>query len=147
MAEANAVAHIVVLLGAGASVDAGLPATSDLHARLCEELDPLYANIASLLYPDEDVDVEELFRTIEFIHSVETQSRPDEQRSVHESVNIARLVKDWVDLLQEYFDTQRNVVSGTPTGELIDGLRKALMKLLWLPIDDDHDLRYLPSFS
>lgn len=143
MPDKDGPTRTIVLLGAGASVDAGLPATSELHERLCEMLDPLYANLGDLLFPGGDVDVEELFRVIEFIHSVETEFRPEEQRSVHESVSIARLVKQWRDPLQEYFDAQRNVVSGTPTGDLIDSLRKALRQLLWLAPMDQHDLTYL----
>jgi hypothetical protein len=50
-----------VLVGAGISADIGLPVTAELHA-VIERLDPLYANLADLVFPGEPVDIERLFR-------------------------------------------------------------------------------------
>jgi len=141
--EADLEPATVVLLGAGASADAGLPTTQDLHEELRGRLEPLYQNLAALVFANQHVDVERLFRVIEFIHTVETRERPSDRQVLHESHDIARLVSAWTPNVQEYIDSQGSAVSGTPTGELIDHLYDQLWQLLWLGPDDSRDLRYL----
>jgi len=141
--EADLEPATVVLLGAGASADAGLPTTQDLHGELRGRLEPLYQNLATLVFTNQHVDVERLFRVIEFIHTVETRERPSDRQVLHESHDIARLVSAWTPDVQEYIDTQGAAVGGTPTGELIDHLYDQLWQLLWIGPDDSRDLDYL----
>lgn len=134
----------LVLLGAGASADLGLPTALDLHQRLIMRLSPLYSNLATMVFGGSSVDVERLFRVIEFIHSIETLNRPADQRSVYaESVDIAQLVKQWGDGLSDYFVAQNATVQGSPSGRLIDELYSALGELLWIQPDARPDCRYL----
>jgi hypothetical protein len=134
----------LVLLGAGASADLGLPTASDLHQRLIERLGPLYSNLAAMVFGGASVDVERLFRVVEFVHSVETRNRPDDQRSIYtEGVDIAQLVKQWSDGLAGYFDAQDSAVQGSPSGRLIDLLYDALYDLLWIRPNQHPDCRYL----
>lgn len=136
----------VVLLGAGASVDAGLPTTADLHQRLLDRMPALYKNLADLVFGPgfKAVDVERLFRIIEFIHSLETVDRPDEQRSGHDFLDLALLVEEWRPPLRDYLQSQRTAQHGSPTGILIDSLWAALYEILWIPARmEDRDLNYL----
>jgi hypothetical protein len=145
--DSTEASETVVLLGAGASADAGLPIAAQLHERIAErlpdELVPLYRNIADLIFRPRAVDVERLFRVIQFINTVETRNRPHETRLLHESLDIADLVEFWKEPLQTYFNNQRHTTQGTRTGLLIDALLTALWDILWLPWDQTRDLRYL----
>jgi hypothetical protein len=137
-----------VLLGAGASADAGLPVAAELHQRLVQQLpvhlSRLYRNIADLVFgAGQAVDVERLFRVIQFINTVETEWRPQDTRLRHESLDIAVLVASWKDELQHYLTDQRSTTQGTPTGLLIDALYDALWSILWLYPSDQPDVRYL----
>lgn len=133
----------VVVLGAGASADVGLPAAARLHAVLSEELGPLYRNLAEAVFPDGDVDVERLFRVVELIHSVETERRPTERRSYSEQIDVARLVELWIPKLHDYFASQSSVRVGSPSGSVLDNLWSALLSLLWLTPNAKQDPRYL----
>jgi hypothetical protein len=133
----------VVLLGAGASADLGLPTAKRLHALLSEELGPLYRNLAESVFPDGDVDVERLFRVVELVHSIETEGRPAERRSSSEQVDVARLVEKWIPKLDDYLASQSSVRVGTPTGSVIDNLWSSLLRLLWLAPNAQEDSRYL----
>jgi hypothetical protein len=133
----------VVLLGAGASADVGLPTGERLHALLSDELGPLYRNLAEAVFPDGDVDVERLFRVVELLHSIETEGRPTERRSSSEQVDVARLVEKWIPKLDDYFASQSSVRFGTPSGSVIDNLWSALLHLLWLEPNGTEDPRYL----
>jgi hypothetical protein len=73
--DARDAAETVVLLGAGASADAGLPTSQQLHEALASRLPPLYTNVANILFPDEAVDVERLFRILQFLHQIELDAR------------------------------------------------------------------------
>ena len=137
----------VVLLGAGASADAGLPVAAHLHDRIAEclpgHLVGPYRNIAGLVFGTGAVDAERLFRVIQFINNVETESRPRETRQPHESLDIASLVDSWKDELQRYLADHRSTTQGSPTGLLIDALYDALWRILWLPPRHHADIRYL----
>jgi hypothetical protein len=138
----------VVLLGAGASADAGLPVATQLYERIAENLPAhlvsLYRNIAGLVFGTGPVDVERLFRVIQFINNVETQSRPLDTRQRHESLDIASLVESWKGELQHYLNDQLSTTKGTPTGLLIDALYEALWRILWLGASTrEFDVSYL----
>jgi hypothetical protein len=145
--DASEAADTVVLLGAGASADAGLPVTVQLHDRLAEhlpeDLSRLYLNIAGLVFQIGGEDVERLFRIIQFINTVETEWRPRDTRFRHESLDIATLVERWRPDLQGYLDAHRTTTQGSPTGHLIDALYEALWDILWLRPLHQADLRYL----
>jgi NAD-dependent SIR2 family protein deacetylase len=137
----------VVLLGAGASADAGLPTAQQLHTALSTRLPHLYVNIAGLLFPDEPVDVERLFRVLEFLHKIELDARstqsilPTSERP--EQLDIARLVGTWLPEIEEHLNTQRGAVGASPIGHLIDQLWIELCDLLWLDTPVGHDVGYL----
>jgi hypothetical protein len=137
----------LVLLGAGASADVGLPVAAQLHQRLAERLPEhlsgLYRNIAGLVFRAGAEDVERLFRVIQFINTVETEARPRDTRLPHESLDIAVLVKSWKDELQHYLDDHRSTKQGSPTGLLIDALYDALWSILWISPSDHPEVRYL----
>jgi NAD-dependent SIR2 family protein deacetylase len=64
--------NTLVLLGAGASAGAGFPTSAQLHEILRERLDPLYANLASLVFQDGGtVDPERVFRVLEFLNCLD----------------------------------------------------------------------------
>jgi NAD-dependent SIR2 family protein deacetylase len=137
----------VVLLGAGASADAGLPTAQQLHTALSTRLPHLYVNIAGLLFPDEPVDVERLFRVLEYLHQIELDARstqpilPTSERP--EQLDIARLVGTWLPDIEEHLNTQRDAVGASPIGQLIDQLWIELCDLLWLDTPVGHNLGYL----
>ena len=145
--DASEAPETVVLLGAGASADAGLPTAPHLHQLITEHLGslaPLYTNLASLVFSaSESVDVERLFRVIQFVHALETAERSQDRRLNHEGLDIARLVGNWKPMLQEYLNDQAYAVKGTASGQLIDALWDALYDVLWIPHNDQRDLRYL----
>jgi hypothetical protein len=137
-------AETVVLLGAGASADAGLPVAAQLHTLLLERLPALYGNLADLVFEDgQPVDVERLFRVVQFIHTLETTGRPLDLRVRDEGLDIARLVKEWQPELQTYLEGQVHVERGSPTGRLIDVLWDVLWDILWLAPNQTPDLNYL----
>jgi hypothetical protein len=106
----------VVLLGAGASVDAGLPTSIELHEQLTKTLPQLYSNLAKLVFAEgEDIDPERLFRVLEFLHVVETGGRPYYRRPVTDSPDVARLVKSWDSSIEEYLEYQKDTVRGGST--------------------------------
>jgi hypothetical protein len=74
--DSTEASETVVLLGAGASADAGLPVAAQLHERIVQELPDdlglLYRNVAALVFRDAAVKVERLFRVIQFVNTVET---------------------------------------------------------------------------
>jgi NAD-dependent SIR2 family protein deacetylase len=137
----------VVLLGAGASADAGLPTAQQLHAELTTKLPPMYLNVAKLLFPHEPVDVERLFRVLEFLHQIELDARstrpflPTSERP--EQLDIARLVKEWHPEIEQHLATQRGAVGASPMGQLIDQLWIELCALLWIDRTIGHNLSYL----
>ena len=136
--------HTVVLVGAGISADIGLPVTAELHAQLFERLDPLYANLAALVFAEgEPVDIERLFRVIQFLHALETSARPLDQRISYDGLDIARLVAAWKESIENYLAAQRSVVQGSATGRLIDSLWDALFQILWISANNPPDIRYL----
>jgi hypothetical protein len=141
--DSSEAAETIVLLGAGASADAGLPVAAELHERLVERLPPLYSNLAGLVFGTGAVDVERLFRVIQFINAVETKWRPHDTRLPHENLDIASLVESWKVELQHYLDDHRSTTQGSPTGLLIDALYDALWNILWLYPSDQLDVRYL----
>lgn len=125
----------VVLLGAGASVDAGLPTSLELHEQLTKTLPQLYSNLAKLVFAEgEDIDPERLFRVLEFLHVVETGGRPYDRRPVTDSPDVARLVKSWDSSIEEYLEYQKDTVRGGSTGRVIDGLWKALADIFLIPM-------------
>jgi hypothetical protein len=134
----------VVLVGAGGSADLGLPVADELHNQLVERLPPLYANLARLVFADgAPVDVERLFRVIQFLHALETKERPLDQRLSHDGLDIALLVAGWEQSVGEYLAAQRNSVQGSATGRLIDSLWDALFEILWLNAGQPPDIGYL----
>ena len=134
----------VVLVGAWGSADLGLPVADELHSQLVERLPPLYANLAQLVFADgAPVDVERLFRVIQFLHALETKERPLDQRLSHYGLDIALLVTGWEQSVGEYLAAQRNSVQGSATGRLIDSLWDALFEILWLNAGQPPDIRYL----
>lgn len=71
--------NTLVLLVAGASVGAGFPTSERLHELLLDRLDPIYVNLARLVFNDDKaVDPERLFRVMEYLNALET---PAEKRS------------------------------------------------------------------
>ena len=141
--DSSEAGETVVFLGSGASADVGLPTALELHERLLEKLSPLYANLAELVFNRNPVDVERLFRVIEFVYTIETTNRVQDRRVAYDGPDIAQLVDRWKASLQQYFDMQARTVQGTASGQLIDGLWDALFDLLWLLPNDQPDLRYL----
>jgi hypothetical protein len=135
----------VVLLGAGASVDAGLPTSIELHEQLTNTLPQLYSNLAKLVFSEgEDIDPERLFRVLEFLHAVETRGRPYDRRPVTDSPDVARLVKSWDSSIEEYLEYQKDTVRGGSTGRVIDGLWKALADIFLIPmLIEERQLGYL----
>jgi hypothetical protein len=133
----------VVLLGSGASADLGIPTSALLHNELVTRLDPLYVNLARLVFPNGPVDVERLFRVIQFLHTVETANRPDDRRLAFEEPDLAKLVATWKDSIGQYLDSDKHTVKGSETGLLIDAIWRELLNLLWLPLADPPDIRYL----
>ena len=137
----------VLLVGAGASADAGLPTAQQLHAILATRLSPLYLNVANLLFPDEPVDVERLFRVLEFLREIELDARsvqpmfPTSERP--EQLDVARLVKEWLPDIEQHLATQRGAVGASPMGQLIDQLWIELCELLWIGTPVGHNLGYL----
>ena len=137
----------VILLGAGASADAGLPTAQQLHAALATRLPPLYVNVANLMFPGEPVDVERLFRVLEFLHQIELDTRsaqpilPTSERP--EQLDIARLVKEWLPDIEQHLASQRGAVGASPMGQLIDQLWIELCDLLWMDTPIGHNLGYL----
>jgi hypothetical protein len=130
--DASEAPRTIVLLGAGASADMGLPTASELHGHLVDCLGRFYANLATVVFGNGEVDVERLFRVIEFLHSVETEDRPQDRRSIHDSLDIARLVKLWLQPIQGYLESQAQTRIGSPSRSLIDELWASLLDLLWL---------------
>jgi hypothetical protein len=145
--DASEAPETVVLLGAGASADAGIPVATQLYERIAAELPAapaaLYRNIAGLVFQPGEEDVERLFRIIQFINTVETRWRPTDTRLTHESLDLAELVGTWKPELQKYLDDQGTTTQGTPTGRLMDALYDALWKILWVTTASPPDLRYL----
>ncbi len=83
----------LVLLGAGASVDAGFPTAEELQASLLDTLGPLYRNLSQLAFGSNGADdPERLFRVLDFLHGMETVGREADRRPVIESLDIAKLV-------------------------------------------------------
>lgn len=137
----------VVLVGAGASADAGVPTAQQLHATLATRLPPMYLNLANLLFKDEPVDVERLFRVLEFLRAIELDARstqpllPTSERP--EQLDVARLVKEWHPDLQQHLATQRGAAGPSPMGQLIDQLWIELCELLWIGTPVGRNLGYL----
>lgn len=145
--DARDAERTVVLLGAGASADAGLPTSRQLHAELAKRLPPLYSNISKLLFTEEPVDVERLFRVLQFMHQIELDARtvqpllPTSERP--EELDIARLVREWLPEIEEHLVTQRGAVGASPIGRLIDDLWIELCELLWIDTPIHRNLGYL----
>ena len=135
----------LVLVGAGVSVDAGLPSSSDLQTLLRDRLHPLYGRLTDIVFPDGGrVDPERVFRVLAFLHAVETEGRPADMRHVVEPIEMRRLVNKWHPDIEEYLIGEEGTVSGSVTGQVIDQLWAELLELLWLRHGvGDPDLRYL----
>ena len=120
----------LVLLGAGASVDAGFPSSNELHTELVRTLDPLYGKLAELVFlPTDPTDPERLFRILEFLHGVETEGRPADRRPIVEPLDVSRLVGTWVPDVASYLEDQASTVSGSPSGRVIDQLWSELRRI------------------
>lgn len=144
----------LLLLGAGASVDAGLPSSGDLHAHLIDAGVPrLYGNVASLLYPSGDVDVEGVLQGLEFLYALEQRDSPPAGGVAGfwpgslQPVQIASLVDQWDTSVAEYLGSRSAGASASPVGRTIESVHDALRPLLWLePSDENRDrVRYLCS--
>ena len=122
--------NTLVLLGAGASVGAGFPTSLELHEQLLGRLDPLYANLAELVFPRaSEVDPERLFRVIEFLGALEAPGRSLDEAMGHEAGDIAALVGRWHPDIEEFLGSQPHRITGSAVGRLIDQLWKALKEI------------------
>ena len=85
--------NTLVLLGAGASVGAGFPTSAQLHEILRERLDPLYVNLANLVFPNGGtVDPERVFRVLEFLNSLDNPTISFANGLGNEARDLAALV-------------------------------------------------------
>ncbi len=127
--------NTLVLLGAGASVDAGVPTSEELQKQLCRDLPPLYRHLSDLIFPTENdtADPERVFRALAFLHALETEGRPVDRRDVVESLDVARLVGSWRPDIAEFLAAEDHTVAGSITGEVIDSLWDELRNKLWIP--------------
>ena len=88
--------NTLVVLGAGASVGAGFPTSERLHELLLDRLDPIYVNLARLVFNDDKaVDPERLFRVMEYLNALETPAEKFDSELGTESRDIAALVQTW----------------------------------------------------
>jgi NAD-dependent SIR2 family protein deacetylase len=125
--------NTLVLLGAGASVGAGFPTSARLHELLLARLDPIYANVARLVFrEDEAVDPERLFRAMEFLNALEMPAERLDTGLGNESRDIAALVQTWCPDVAEYLDIRRHRVQGSPLHRIIDQLWRALVDVFSL---------------
>jgi NAD-dependent SIR2 family protein deacetylase len=125
--------NTLVLLGAGASVGAGFPTSARLHELLLARLDPIYANVARLVFrEDEAVDPERLFRAMEFLNALEMPAERLDTGLGNESRDIAALVQTWCPDVAEYLDIRRHRVQGSPLQRIIDQLWRALVDVFSL---------------
>lgn len=123
----------LVLLGAGASVGAGFPTSARLHDLLLERLDPIYANLARLVFKDDEVvDPERLFRVMEFLSALEAPSERFDTALGNESRDIAAIVQAWCPDVAEYLDSGQRRVQGSPLRRTIDQLWRALVDIFSL---------------
>jgi hypothetical protein len=123
----------LVLLGAGASVGAGFPTSTRLHELLLERLDPIYANLARLVFRDDEVvDPERLFRVMEFLSALETPNERFDTALGNESRDLAAIVQAWCPEVAEYLDSGQHRVQGSPLQRTIDQLWRALVNIFSL---------------
>ncbi len=140
----------LVLLGAGASVDAGFPTSARLHELLLERLDPIYRNLARLVFRDGGtVDPERLFRVLEFLNALETPGEPFVTSLGNESHDISALVEQWHPDIAEYLEIGRYRLQGAPLQRTVDRLWHELVDIFSLkepPTEPKFDyLRHLAS--
>lgn len=133
----------VVLLGAGASRDAGLPTATEIHDKLKSQLPQLYSDIARWVFGNDTVDIERLFVILAFVHSLELEDRPEEMRLNREDLSIRGIVEAWHPELEMYLKTQAHATGSSPSGLMIDDLWETLSEILWVPTPPKEDLTYL----
>jgi hypothetical protein len=121
----------LVLLGAGASVGAGFPTSIELHRSLLNRLDPLYGNLARLVFPNEEaVDPERLFRVMEFLRTMESPTGTSALGN--EARDVAALVATWHQDVIEYLNSRRHAVQGSPLQRAINQLWRELVAIFSL---------------
>jgi NAD-dependent SIR2 family protein deacetylase len=122
--------NTLVLLGAGASVGAGFPTSAQLHELLLERLDPIYTNLARMVFKDDEaVDPERLFRVMEFLSALDTRAEQFDAGLSNESRDIAAIVQTWCPDIAEYLDSRRHRIQGSPLQRAIDQLWHALVDI------------------
>lgn len=148
-AAALADPHTLVLLGAGASVDAGFPTSTRLHELLLERLDSIYANLARLVFKDDEVvDPERLFRVMEFLSALEAPNERFDTALGNESRDIAAIVQAWCPEVAEYLYSGQRRVQGSPLRRTIDQLWRALVDIFSLNAAPTHPkFKYLADLA
>jgi NAD-dependent SIR2 family protein deacetylase len=135
--------NTLVLLGAGASVGAGFPTSLSLHEQLLERLDPIYRNLADLVFPGaSEVDPERLFRVIQFLGVLESPQRVVDEALGYEAADVAALVAHWQPAIEEFLGSQLYRVSGSAVARLIDQLWRTLQDIFTMkdpPVDPKFD--------
>jgi hypothetical protein len=133
----------LVVLGAGASAGAEFPTSVELHEQLLNRLDPIYANLADLVFPEaSEVDPERLFRVIQFLGALESPRSSVDDAMGQEATDIAVLVDRWHPAIEEFLGGQPHRVAGSAVTRLIDQLWRALKDIFSIkdpPVDPKFD--------